>query len=151
MVCHRSMDKRHINPEHQIKRTAPKLEQPYTSLPVAVVDTKPIHHDVEHRKLTQDILEQRASNLLDVLESYLSAGNYQAFKDKIEKANLQQVGIFQGILIDKMLTLRGQPSSIVGYQEQASLDQLMPALLEEMKRRGLKATATERKVEIIAI
>ena len=144
------MDKRHINPEF-VKRTAPKPEEPYTTLPVVPADIKPIHHDVEHRKLTQDILEQRASNLLDELDGYLRANNFQAFKDKIEKANLQQVGIFQGILIDKMLTLRGQPSSIVGYQEQASLDQLMPALLEEMKRRGLKATATERKVEITAI
>ena len=135
----------------QVKRTVPKLDVPYTSLPATTDDLKTHKYDVEHRKLTSDELERRASSLLDELDTYLKANNYAAFKTKLAAANLQQTAIFQGILIDKMLTLRGQPNQIVGYQEQASLDQLMPALLEEMKRRGLKATATERKVEITAV
>ena len=44
--------------------------------------------------------------------------------------------------------MEGQPTSIIGQVEHKKLEELLPALAEELKRRGAKAELTERKAVI---
>jgi hypothetical protein len=94
--------------------------------------------------LKSEVLEQRIARQLNVLDSYLTT---EKLTQKLEDANIYQISQFQAGLLDRLLALRGQPMQLIGVQEQTKLDQLLPKLLSEMQRRGLSATATERKVE----
>ena len=43
--------------------------------------------------------------------------------------------------------LTGQPNVIIGSEDRARIDTVMPKLLTELKRRGLITTVSERKIE----
>ena len=139
-----------LNPEY--KKTAPRIETPYVSLPVTADDTKPTSYQVEKRALTAEIMEKRASAIMDVVDGYLKGqdGSYQTLLDKLKIASLKDVGIFSGIVTDKMLTLRAQQPQAWSPQEATKADELLVALMNEIKSRGLKVTATERTVEVAA-
>lgn len=66
----------------------------------------------------------------------------------LEKARLTEVATFAGIGTDKVLLFEGSPTQIIGQHEQRKLEELIPALLDEVKRRGVKTEVTERKVSL---
>ena len=135
-----------LNPEY--KKTAPAIPEPYVSLPVQ--DVKPHRFDVEKRQLTAAVMEERASAIMDVVDDYLKGReqDYAPLYQKLTDASLKDVGIFSGIITDKMLTLRAQQPNQWSPQEATKADELLLALLNEVKSRGLTVTATERTVEV---
>src|SRR6187549_3400892 len=66
----------------------------------------------------------------------------------LEKARLTEVATFAGIGTDKVLLLDGQPTQIIGEAESRKLQDLLPAIANEIKRRGTTIEVTERKAEI---
>ena len=96
-------------------------------------------------KVTDDELEARLTKQLDLIDEAIEPFS---FIEKVKAASLSQLGIIQGILIDKRATLRGQPSVIVGHETRKRMDELAPALLAELKRRKLTVKMTERTAEI---
>lgn len=140
----------HVNPEY--KKTAPAIPDPYVSQVPSVAELKPVHHDTEHRALTAEVMEKRASAIMDVVDGYLKGheGAYSTLLNKLDKATLKDIGIFMGITTDKMLTLRSQQPGQWSPQEATKADELLVALMNEVKSRGLTVTATERKIEVTA-
>lgn len=126
--------------------------EPYTSITPTRAELKPKHHDVEHRRLTAEVMESRATAIMDVIDAYLKGdkGDYTNLLYKLDKANLKDIGIFTGILTDKMLSLRAQTPNQWSPQEATKADELLVALMQEIKSRGLKVTATERRMEVTA-
>lgn len=55
----------------------------------------------------------------------------------IRAASLRDRATVIGILVDKRQILKGEPNSIVSFQQREKLNELMPALLEEAARRGM--------------
>ena len=137
-----------LNPEY--KKTAPQIPEPYAIETVTAQDIKPHRFDVARRQLTAEVMESRASAILDVVDDYLRGknGDYGALKVKLAAASLKDVGIFSGILTDKMLTLKSQQPNQWSPQEATKADELLLALMNEVKSRGLTVTATERKIEV---
>ena len=136
-----------LNPEY--KKTAPAIEEPYTSLPMSRDSLKPARLG-DRGRLTADIMEERAGRIMDVIDDYLKGGDesYSTLLYKLDKATLKDIGIFMGITTDKMLTLRAQQLGQWSPQEATKADELLIALMNEVKSRGLKVTATERKIEV---
>lgn len=64
----------------------------------------------------------------------------------LSESKLKDVMIALGIATEKLLLLEGQPTSIISTQQQGKLDDLLPKLAEEMKRRHI--TLTERTIEV---
>lgn len=125
------------------------MDEPYTSIAPTKAELKPVHHDVAHRRLTAEVMESRATAIMDVIDAYLKGeGDYKNLLFKLDKANLKDIGIFTGILTDKMLSLRAQTPNQWSPQEATKADELLVALMSEIKSRGLKVTATERKFEV---
>lgn len=140
-----------VNPEY--KKTAPAIEDPpYVALPVAVENIKPHRFDLAKRQLTAEVMESRASAIMDVVDDYLKGkdGAYTTLYKKLEVASLKDVGIFSGIITDKMLTLRAQTPQQWSPQEATKADELLLALMNEVKSRGLTVKATERTIEVTA-
>lgn len=73
-------------------------------------------------------------------------------EDRLEKlmaeSRLKDVGIMAGIATEKFLLMEGQPTQIMGQVEQKKLNDLLPAIMEEVKRRGANVQVIERKAEI---
>lgn len=119
----------------------------------------PHHHGVPRRtdevlrreaterygKITPQILEEIVEEKVRTIANYLTPDK---LRDKLADASLKEIAIYEGTFVDKLLLLRGQPQLIVSMQHQKKLDEIMPALIQEIQRRGLKAELTERKAVI---
>lgn len=97
------------------------------------------------KPLAIDALEKRVTHRLDVLDRYLTD---EVLTAKLEKAGLKDTGIYEGIFMDKLLLLKGQPTSILKIEDSMKLDELGTAILREIKQRGLSATLTQQIVEV---
>lgn len=86
--------------------------------------------------IARDLLERRISQRLDLIDAYLTP---ETLIDKLEKSSLAQVGIYEGILLDKLASLRGQPTTIISVTDQRKADEVGSLLLRELERRGLAA------------
>ena len=96
-------------------------------------------------KFTKESLEAVVTKRLKFIDEFLTP---EKFKEKLEDANFNQIAVYEGVMIDKLLLLKGVQVQGFGQQEQRKLDEVLPALMNEMRRRGLSATLTERKAVI---
>ncbi len=108
------------------------------------------------RRLVQDRLlkkttadEQmvdRVMRRLDALDAFLD--DDQMWWEKLQKASLRDLAIYEGVYIDKLQALRGQATQVISVQHQEKLDQVLPLLMQVMQQRGLTMTATETKRQV---
>ena len=98
--------------------------------------------------VSRESLERRVSRRLNVLDRYLTD---QRLTDLLAESKLKEIGIFEGIFLDKALVLKGQPTVIIGAAERTKIDEVLPALLSELRRRNMITTVSERKIEFKGI
>ena len=102
--------------------------------------------DIERIKpLAVEAIEKRVTHRLDVIFRYLTD---EVLEAKLAGASLKDLGIYEGIFLDKLLLIKGQPTAIFKVEDSMKLDELGAAILREIKQRGLSATLTERSVEV---
>ena len=94
--------------------------------------------------VTKESLERRIARRLNVLDRYLTDERLLAL---LAVSTLKEVGVYEGIMLDKSLVLQGQPTVIVGSHERAQINEVLPKLMAEMKRRGMVTVAKERSIE----
>lgn len=126
--------------------------------PVLLADGSPdtpYYRFIQRRNLQQALLKkttaqeqlaERMRSRLDVVQEYLN--DDKVWFDKLEKANLRDVAIMEGIWIDKLQVLEGKATQVISVQHQDKLDQLLPVLLETLKQRGLTIGLSERRLEV---
>ncbi len=66
----------------------------------------------------------------------------------IKGAPVKDRAILMGIAIEKRQLLRGEPTQILTFEERKKLDELLPAVLREAKRRGMTLDLTPDSVEV---
>lgn len=98
------------------------------------------------KKYNKDLLKDRWQTLSGRMMDWLHEGN--RLEQMMAETKLRDIGVMLGIATEKVLLLEGQPTSIIGQAESKKLEDLIPALLLEVKRRGIKADVTERKVSL---
>ena len=118
------------------------------NLAAAIDQTTKTFRTEEKRILKTTEIEERVSARLDTIHAYLAEDGGRPLREKLEKASLKDITIAEGIAYDKLLLLRGQPTAIFGVQEHKRLDDLLPVLMNELKRRGASVALTERKAEV---
>lgn len=94
--------------------------------------------------VTKESLERRVARRLNVLDRYLTDDRLLSL---LALSGLKEIGIFEGIMMDKALVLKGQPTVIIGSSDRAQMDEVLPRLLAEVKRRKLITSVSERKIE----
>ena len=100
------------------------------------------------KPLAIEALERRITHRLDVVDRYLTD---EVLEAKLTKASLKDTGIYEAIFLDKLLTIKGQPTAILKVEDSMRLDELGTAILREIKNRGLTATLTRETAEITTI
>lgn len=113
-----------------------KIPKP-TQAPVTVPAPRKYGKD-EHRAGVQR-LSQR-------LMDYLLEGD--RLEQMMAESKLKDLGVLFGITTEKLLLMEGQPTSIIGQAEHKKMEEVLPALLKEIQRRGVRADLTERKVSL---
>lgn len=98
------------------------------------------------RKFGKEELKGGVQRLTQRLVDYLNHGD--RFERLMAETKLKDLGVLLGITTEKLLLLEGQPTQIISQQQHQKLDEVLPKLMEEMKRRGVKADLTERKVSL---
>jgi len=92
----------------------------------------------------KETIEKRLSRRLDLIDAELTDAEFAA---RIAKAPLKELAVAEGIYLDKIAQLRGQPNKAVGSDTRAKLTELGSALIQELNRRGLSVKLTERTIE----
>lgn len=93
-----------------------------------------------------DQMVERILRRLDMLDAFIS--DDENMWEKLQKASLRDLAIFEGVYVDKLQALRGQATQVISIQHQEKLDQVLPLLMQVMQQRGLTMTATETKRQV---
>ena len=102
-------------------------------------------HPVEAAILEKREIAKTLSKWLNWTGEYLDK---KTFLKKLEVASVKDIMVTAAVLTDKILVTTDQPTNIISNQERKQLDELGPALLKELARRGKTVTLTERTAEI---
>ena len=97
--------------------------------------------------VTKESLERRIARRLNVVDRYLSD---ERLAELLSISGLKEIGVYEGIMMDKALVIRGQPTVIVGSEDRTAMDTVLPKLINEMRRRKLITTVSERKMEFVS-
>ena len=98
--------------------------------------------------VAKESLQRRVTRRLNVIDRYMTDDK---LIELLSFCSLKDIGIYEGILLDKSQVLSGNPNVIIGSDERARINEVMPRLMTELKRRGLITTMTERKVEFASM
>lgn len=101
----------------------------------------------EAKALKNEQLERRISHQLNVIASFLSDDTLLSL---LHGARLRDIVACEEILMDKLLELRGRAPTGLMPSESQRIDLVAATLIDELKRRGITAQLTERKIELKA-
>ena len=94
--------------------------------------------ETRYQPVTEEVKKVTTQSLLKLMDDALP-GLLSKLSDKelIDKSAMREIAMAAGILIDKRQLLRGEPTQILSLDQRQKMDDLAPALLGEMKRRGI--------------
>lgn len=84
--------------------------------------------------VTKESLQRRVTRRLNVLDRYLTDDK---LIELLAMSSLKEIGIYEGIMLDKSLVLQGQPTVIIGNDDRTAMASVLPRLMDELKRRGM--------------
>jgi hypothetical protein len=93
--------------------------------------------------VTKDSLLKRVTRRLNVLDRFLTDDK---LVELLAFSSLKEIGVYEGIMLDKSMVLQGQPTVIIGNDERKELRETLPRLMDELKRRGLINQSAQPKV-----
>ena len=97
-------------------------------------------------------LKEKSGTTLSILMEYLLEVDPSTGEERmlslLRESKLKEIAVVYGIMTEKFLLTQGQPTSIVGHQEQLHADKLYDALQEEWSKRK---ALTHRPVTVDAI
>ena len=98
------------------------------------------------RKYNKDELKTDVQYLSQRVTTWLLEGD--RLERLMNESKLKDIMVTLGITTEKLLLLEGQPTQIISQQQHQKIDELLPALLTEIKRRGVTVDLTERKASL---
>lgn len=90
--------------------------------------------------VSKESLQRRVSRRLNVLDRYLTDDK---LVELLAFSSLKEIGIYEGILLDKSLVLSGQPNVIIGNDDRAAMASVLPRLMQELNKRRLIASTSQ--------
>ena len=135
-----------VNPELATAIADYRLANPETSFERIAIATGAARSTVQRyierleMRPTPEWLRAREVKQSELAGDYakLAQASARAITDeKLEDASPRDLAVISGIATDKHLLLTGQPTAIFGVEDRRELHELLPALLAEVKRRGM--------------
>ncbi len=133
------------------------MKKKYRQGPTGVLESMTSHHTLVDgagpsepmpvpvkRRYTKDELKGDVQYLSQRVTTWLLDGD--RLERLLAQASLKDVMVTLGITTEKLLLLEGAPTQIVSAQQHQTIDAVMPALLQEMQRRGVTTEVRERTI-----
>ena len=98
---------------------------------------------IEAPAVTKESLLRRVTRRLNVLDRFLTDDK---LVELLAFSSLKEIGIYEGIMLDKSMVLQGQPTVIIGNDQRQELKDALPRLMDELKRRGLINQSAQPRV-----
>lgn len=70
---------------------------------------------------------------------------------KVNDATLRDIAVAFGVLAEKRQLLNGEPTHILTYQERTAMNELGPAILKELERRGMAVDVDFEEVPMVNV
>ena len=96
--------------------------------------------------VTKESLQRRVTRRLNVLDRYLTDDK---LVELLTFSSLKEIGIYEGIMLDKSLVLQGQPTVIIGSDDRNAMASVLPRLMDELKRRKLITSVSPSKLDVV--
>lgn len=84
-------------------------------------------------------LKEKSGTALSIVMEYLLETDPSTGEERmvslLRESKLKEIAVVYGIMTEKFLLTQGQPTTIVGHQEQLHADKLFDALQEEWSKR----------------
>ncbi len=93
--------------------------------------------------------ELRTNEILEMLGKKIDLAAFYLDDKVMSEASARDIMLGLGVMIEKRNLLRGEPTAIISDHERKKLHELLPALLEEGRRRGaltVEGQVTEKTV-----
>lgn len=87
--------------------------------------------------VTEKIKEFTTASLLEKIESKLPMLLDGITQEKVTDSALREIAVAFGVLAEKRQLLKGEPTQILSHAERQNLNELLPSLVHEAKRRGI--------------
>ena len=91
----------------------------------------------DYQPQTRELRTIKTNELVAKLEDRLSAALDYLSNAKLDISTAKDLGIVIGILAEKRQLLSGEPTNIISVEDSRQLNEILPAVLAEAKRRGL--------------
>ena len=89
--------------------------------------------------MSKESLQRRVTRRVNVLDRFLTDDK---LIELLSFSSLKEIGIYEGIMLDKSLVLQGQPNVIIGSDDRSAMASVLPRLLQELKKRNLVASTS---------
>lgn len=96
--------------------------------------------------VTKESLQRRVTRRLNVLDRFLTDDK---LIELLACSSLKEIGIYEGIMLDKSLVLQGQPTVIIGNDDRTAMNSVLPRLMDELKRRGMITNNSPKGVLVV--
>lgn len=90
-----------------------------------------------YKPLNDELVKFKKNDLLMLLDDRIARTLQQLDEKEIATANAYQKTLIFAILFDKAQLLRGEPTQIVSHEQRQKIDELLPLLVDEARRRGV--------------
>lgn len=115
------------------------------------------------QEVTQRLLDRLKSQFQPVLgemravktQEFLKALDDRAYRAlmymddlALAKASAKDLAIIVGVMLEKRQLLRGEPTQILSVEDRHSMNELLPALLNEAQKRGMFVDVIEGMVDV---
>lgn len=85
----------------------------------------------------EELRQVKVSELLGLIEDRLHRSLEHLDDTKMQAASAKDLAIAIGILVEKRQLLRGEPTQILSLEERQNLNDMLPAIIVEARRRGV--------------
>lgn len=92
----------------------------------------------KYQPISQELNKVKVGELVDLVEDRAKRLLLHLSDEKMAASNARDLAVSFGIMVDKRQLLRGEPTMIIGMEERMKLNEVVPELIKELKRRGME-------------
>lgn len=102
---------------------------------------------VTHANFKEAVQKLGRRELVEKLDEKIALGLHYMDDFSMSGMDGKDLAIMLGILIEKKQLMEGRPTAILSFEERRNLSELLPAFVQEARRRGLTVDATAVEVQ----
>lgn len=102
--------------------------------------------NMRYQPVIEEVRKVTSASLIEQIEEKLPILLDAITVKKVNESALREIAVAFGVLAEKRQLLKGEPTQIMTYGERDNINNLLPFLVDEAKRRGMVVDASFREI-----